>query len=133
MNRATTVRLRSVIAGYAALTCVLSTSVREPLAAEQIAAKKCSAAITFVGSQNVCPTAPIQFHVAVSGCRLSSGAFDYTYLAVNKETKIELHRSARWLHGEPNRDQTEQVPLACDTEIYRVTPVGSPSCTCQDP
>ncbi len=54
-------------------------------------------------------------------------------LRVNKETKIELHRSRGGSMTRPNRDQTEQVPLACDTEIYRVTPVGSPSCTCQDP
>jgi hypothetical protein len=103
------------------------------LVAEQVVAKKCSAAITFVSSQNACPTAPIQFHAAVSGCRKSSGAFDYTYIAVNKETKIEVNRSAQWVHKEPNWDQTEHVPLACDTEIYQVTPMGSPGCTCLDP
>ena len=133
MYWATAARRRSVIAGCAALTCILSTSLREPLVAEQVAAKKCSTAITFVSSQNLCPTAPIEFHATVSGCRQSSGTFDYTYIAVNQETKIDVRRSAQWLRDESSWQQIEHVPLACGTEIYHVTPLSNPSCDCRDP
>ena len=125
--------MRSLLAGCGILASLGLSSASEELTAQQAVTGKCSASVTFVASQNACPTAPIGFRIAVPECEHSSGSFDFEYMAVNQIHKATVHRSANWSRGKKLWDQTEQVPLACDEEIYEVMLVGTPHCACSKP
>jgi hypothetical protein len=126
--------IRLLLAGCGILASLGLSSASEELTSHQaVATKKCSASVTFVASQNVCPTAPIGFRIAVPECEHSSGSFDYQYMAVNEIRKATVHRSAHWSRGKKLWDQREQVPLACGEGIYEVMLVGTPRCTCSAP
>ena len=133
MTAAVRFPMRSLLAGCGLVALLGLSTASEELTAQHSIVGTCSATVTFVASQNACPTAPIGFRIAVPQCEHSSGSFDYEYIAVNQIQKATVHRSADWSRGRKMWDQTEHVPLACDEEIYEVMPVGTPHCVCSKP
>jgi hypothetical protein len=124
-------RMRVERAGYGLVALALLTSGCSKSGAQQpVTAAQCRASVSLIGVKRMCPTAPITFRIAVSGCAHSVGSFDYEFKAVNEIKKATVRMTARWSRTVRAWDQTEYVALACDEEIDDLATEGSAACTC---
>lgn len=96
------------------------------------AANQCTATIAVIGAEKACPVAAINFQMAVSGCRRSTGTFDYDFKAVTEARKMTVSKSGSWTQTQNAWRQTESVPLGCDAEIDDIGNARITNCICQD-
>jgi hypothetical protein len=118
-------------AGSAALACLLISGCARLQEAHAPATDACTAAIAVIGAEKACPVAPIRFQISVSGCRQSSGTFDYAFKAVSEIRKVGVSRSGSWTQTNGAWEQTESVPLACDAEIDDIN-AHITTCICRE-
>ncbi len=91
----------------------------------------CRAGIAAVGAAKMCPSAPIQFQMAVAECADSAGTFTYEYTLVNQARKATVRKSGAWTSNRKQWRHEEQVPLQCDDEIFDVQVVQITACACR--
>jgi len=110
--------------------CILDASCAKTNAEPTASGKSCSATVASLGVTNMCPTAPVKFHVSVADCENSSGTFEYEYMLVSEGQKVNVHASGAWTAAQKEADQVQNVPESCSNEIDDVDNVRVTSCTC---
>lgn len=110
--------------------CLLTASCAKTDAQAVTSPNTCSAEIVSLGAAKQCPTAPVRFHVSVSGCDNSSGTFEYEYMRVGEGIKALVHSTGAWTAASKDFEQVEHVPLSCDNEVDHIDNVHMTSCHC---
>jgi hypothetical protein len=118
-------------AGSVPLACFLFPGCARLQGAHAPVVGPCTAAIAVIGAEKVCPVAPIRFQISVSGCRRSSGTFDYDFKAVSEIRKVGVSLSGSWTQTNDTWEQTESVPLGCDAEIDDIN-AHITTCICRE-
>jgi hypothetical protein len=118
-------------AGSAALACLLISGCARLQGAHAPATGACTAAIAVIGAEKACPVAPIRFQISVTGCRQTSGTFDYAFKAVSEIRKVGVSRSGSWTQTSGAWEQTESVALGCDAEIDDIN-AHITTCICRE-
>jgi hypothetical protein len=118
-------------AGSVPLACFLISGCARLQRAHAPTVGACTATIAVIGAEKACPVAPIRFQISVSGCRRSSGTFDYDFKAVSEIRKVGVSRSGSWTQTNNAWEQTESVPLGCDAEIDDIN-THITTCVCRE-